>query len=195
MLDEHLPESIKIIQINNRASGVLGERDVILMTRHGNLAAVAMGALSAGVLFYVLDRPHSHVYFLPAWLPSPHISTGLFGTIGDHLPTFLHVYAFILLTVAVTAPPISKLLPVCLAWFTLDSLLEAGQARPFARWIAAHTPAWFTGIPFLDNTRDYFLSGTFDRLDLLSIAAGTTVAYITLRLSHKSSGPSDEKHP
>lgn len=163
------------------------------MTRQGSLAAIAMGSLSTGTLFYVFGRPHSHVYFLPEWLPSTHLPNSLFGALGGHLPTFLHVYAFILLTVVVTTPSISKLLPVCLAWFTLDSLLEAAQAQPLAQWIAAHSPDWFNNIPILDNTRDYFLSGTFDSFDLLSIALGTIAAYLTVRLSRQGAGPSDAK--
>lgn len=163
------------------------------MTRQGSLAAIAMGSLSTGALFYAFARPHSHVYFLPEWLPSNHLPHGLFGGLGEHLPTFLHVYAFILLTVVVTTPSFGKLLPVCLAWFTLDSLLETAQARPLAQWIAAHSPDWFNNIPFLGNTRNYFLSGTFDRLDLLSIALGAIAAYLTIRLSCKGAGPFDEK--
>jgi hypothetical protein len=150
------------------------------MTRQGKLFVLATGALSVGVLVYVLDRQAEFVYFLPAWL-SLHTQAGsIFGSIGDYLPTFIHVYAFILLTVIVAVPVITKLIPVCLAWFTLDTLFELAQIDAIARWIAMHTPSWFNGIPFLENTADYFLMGTFHVFDLASIAMGTLAAYLTV---------------
>jgi len=147
------------------------------------MLAIAIGALCMGVLLYALDRQHDHVYFLSIWTPANYPAIRVFGTLGNYLPTFIHVYAFILLNVAVAAPAMNKIIPICLAWFTLDSLFEVAQIATSARWIAQHTPDWFSGIPFLENTANYFLSGTFDVLDLLSIAAGTIAAYITIRIS------------
>jgi hypothetical protein len=152
------------------------------MTRQGELFVVATGALGVGVLVYVFDRQAEFVYFLPDWL-SLHTQAGsIFGSIGDYLPTFIHVYAFILLTVIVAVPAITKLIPVCLAWFTLDTLFEVAQIDAIARWIAMHTPSWFNGIPFLENTADYFLMGTFHVFDLASIAMGTLAAYLTVSI-------------
>ena len=153
------------------------------MIRQGKLLVVALGALCVGVLVYVLDRQAEFVYFLPGWLSLHNQAVSVFGGIGDYLPTFIHVYAFILLTVVVAIPAISKLIPVCLAWFTLDTLFEIAQLNPIAQWIGSHTPGWFNGIPFLENTADYFLMGTFDTLDLLSIAIGTLAAYLTVALT------------
>ncbi|MCK4588150.1 MAG: hypothetical protein KAU29_12435 [Gammaproteobacteria bacterium] len=143
----------------------------------------AIGALCIGVLVYVLDRQVEYIYFLPGWLSLESQIGGFFGSIGNYLPTFIHVYALILLTAAVAVPSITKLIPVCLAWFTLDSLFEVAQLNPIAQWIGNHTPIWFSGIPFLDNTADYFLMGTFDVFDLLSIATGALVAYLTIVFS------------
>jgi len=136
-----------------------------------------------GVLFYCLARRHGHVYFLPDWLPLNQSAPALFGALGDQLPTFIHVYAFILLTVGVAAASIARLTFICLAWLALDSLLEVAQMDAPARWIAAHAPEWFSRIPFLENTAGYFLSGTFDPLDLASIAAGSLAAYLTVHIS------------
>jgi hypothetical protein len=152
------------------------------MTRPGEILAIAIGALGIGVLVYVLDRQPEFTYFLPDWLSPESQINGLFGSIGYYLPTFIHVYAFILLTVVVAVPSITKLIPVCLAWFTLDSLFEVAQLNTIAQWIGSHTPTWFNGIPFLENTADYFLMGTFDVIDLLSIAIGTLAAYLTVNL-------------
>lgn len=153
------------------------------MTRQDELLGVAIGALGVGVLVYMLDRQAEFVYFLPGWLSLNSMTGSFFGSIGNYLPTFIHVYAFILLTVVVAVPSITKLIPVCLVWFTLDSLFEVAQLHPIAQWIGRHTPGWFSGIPFLENTADYFLMGTFDALDLLSIATGTLAAYLTVALT------------
>jgi hypothetical protein len=150
------------------------------MIRQNSLLLLGICALGVGVLVYVFDRQPEFIYFLPNWLSFNNQPGGLFGIIGNYLPTFLHVYAFILLTVVVAVPSITKLLPVCLAWFTFDALFEFAQIDTIAQWLAAHTPAWFIGIPFLENTSNYFLLGTFDMIDLLSITAGTIAAYITV---------------
>ena len=150
------------------------------MARQSKLFAIAIGALGVGVLVYVLDRQAETVYFLPDWLSLHTQAGGIFGSIGDYLPTFIHVYAFILLTVVVAVPAITKLIPVCLAWLTIDTLFEVAQLNPIAHWIANHIPTWFDGIPFLENTANYFLMGTFHVYDLASIAMGTLAAYLTV---------------
>jgi len=152
------------------------------MLRHIQFFTLGIGALIVGVLVYVFDRQPEFIYFLPDWLSLNGQFGSHFGILGNYLPTFLHVYAFILLTVVVAVPTITKLFPVCLAWFCLDSLFEIAQIAPIANWVTTHTPAWFTGIPFLENTANYFLMGTFDVSDLLSIAAGTIAAYLTVSL-------------
>lgn len=155
------------------------------MTGRKNMLAIALGALCIGVVFYALGRQHNYVYFLPSWLPQVNYQLGIFGSLGNCLPTFVHVYAFILLTVVVTAPSIDKIIPICVAWFTLDSVLEIAQIDAIARWISTHIPGWFSGIPFLENTANYFLFGTFDMHDLLSIAAGSVAAYLTIQVTQE----------
>ena len=151
------------------------------MSRQREFLAIAICALCMGVLLYAFGRQHDHVYFLSAWTPANYPTARALGILGNSLPTFIHVYAFILLTIAVAAPAMNKIIPICLAWFALDSLFEVAQLDSSARWITQHIPAWFSGVPFLENTANYFMFGTFDVLDLLSIAAGTIAAYITIR--------------
>ena len=101
------------------------------MTRPGEILAIAIRALGVGVQVYVLDRQPEFTYFLSDWLSLKSQINGLLGSIGYYLPTFIHVYAFILLTVVVAVPSITTLIPVCLAWFTLDTLFEVAQlTRP-----------------------------------------------------------------
>lgn len=41
-------------------------------------------------------------------------------------------------------------------------------------------PKWFVGIPFLENSADYFQYEVFDLIDLVAIAIGATAAYVIL---------------
>jgi hypothetical protein len=152
------------------------------VTRYGGLLAIAMMALGLGVMVYAFDRQAQHVYFLPAWLSAYNAHGGLFSLLGNYLPTFIHVYAFILLTAVVAGLSEIRILSASFFWFIIDSLFEVAQTDPIAQWLAMHVPGWFSGIPFLENTSAYFLYGTFDVLDLLSIALGTLAAWLTCQL-------------
>lgn len=136
--------------------------------------------LAVGVLVYVLDRGGT-VYFLSAWtaaLAESHV----FGPLGNHLPTFLHTLAFILITAAVLRPWPRLLPAICAAWFVIECLFEIGQSAPFDARLAAAVPAWFEKIPVLEITTDYFIRGTYDPLDILSIGLGAVIAYPLVHL-------------
>jgi hypothetical protein len=94
----------------------------------------AISVLCIGVLVYVIDRQAEFVYFLPGWFSFNSVPSVFFGSVGNYLPTF------ILLSVVVSAPSIIKLVPVCLAWLTLDSLCEVAQLDSIVQWIGSHTP-------------------------------------------------------
>ena len=136
--------------------------------------------LAAGVLVYALDRGGA-VYFLFGWNPAP-VFKGSLGPLGNHLPTFLHTLAFILITAAILRPWPKLLLSICLAWFGIECLFELGQMAPFDSRLAAFVPQQFEGLPVLEIASDYFVRGTFDALDVASIALGATIAYPLVRI-------------
>lgn len=141
----------------------------------------AITALSIGLFIYLLYRQPESVYFIPNWLSLNHTPSPSPGNLTNYLPTFIHVYSFILLTVAVTGS--SKYsIPICLGWLIVDSLFEIAQINFIANWIASNIPDWFSVIPVLENTSGYFIAGTYDYLDLVSIIIGTIAAYFTLTL-------------
>ena len=160
---------------------------------------LAVAALTVGVLVYLFDRHPERIYFIPRWLADAVKGDSFFGMMGNHVPTFVHVYAFILLTMAVIVPIQQYrryLMPVCVFWFSLDSLFEIAQLDATAHFIAAHVPAWFDGIPFLENTANYFLTSTFDGLDLVSIGAGALAAFYTAAIiydRYSDNGTSNDK--
>ena len=136
--------------------------------------------LASGALVYALDRGGA-VYFLPFWACAPSL-TAFTGPLGNHLPTFLHTLAFILITAAILRPWPRLLLPICATWFGIECLFELGQMAPFDDHIAALVPAWFEGVPLLEITSHYFIRGTYDALDVVSIALGATIAYPLVRI-------------
>jgi hypothetical protein len=155
------------------------------MTRKSRIyqALAAISALIFGLSVYVFDRQPESVYFISNWFSFDGGIKPFFGTMGNFLPAFLHVYAFILLTVVVYARSHRQIIVICVSWLTVESLFEIGQIDLIAEAISVHIPGWFSGIPFLENAPNYFLLGTFDAFDLLSISAGTLAAYLTVILS------------
>jgi hypothetical protein len=143
------------------------------------LVLLALILLVAGALVYVFDRGGT-VYFLPAWMAG-HSQITVFGATADYLPTFVHTLAFILITAAILRPWPQLLPATCAGWFGVECLFEIGQMAPFDGHIAAALPAWFESFPVLDITAVYFLDGTHDPLDIVSIGLGSLVAYLLVR--------------
>ena len=143
----------------------------------------AIIALSVGAAVYLFDRQVDHVYLMAPWMTLGDHSSSIFGALGNCLPAFTHVYVFILLTAALAAPTLRSALVICLFWSVIDIAFELGQLTVVARQISALIPAWFGAVPVLENTSRYFLSGTFDVLDVISIAAGALAAYLTILFS------------
>ncbi len=146
---------------------------------------VAAMLLAVGLLVYLLDRPADQIYFVPDWWEFTIGAGQVFGPIGAYLPTFIHVVVFILISSALLAPWRFQITSICLLWFGIDSLFELAQHNAIATRIADIVPSWFQGITFLENTSSYFLAGTFDLLDLMSIALGSVSAYLVVRFFRK----------
>ena len=145
----------------------------------------ALIALSVGLFIYLFDRQPETTYFLPHWIALTSYTGLSFGSIGYHLPTFVHIYTFILLTAVALSSGSVHVHSICATWFAIECLFEFGQHAILAPWIARIVPTWFDGIPFLENTANYFLRGTFDPVDLVAITAGTITAYLTILLTQQ----------
>lgn len=150
---------------------------------NGILLVAAGAALLMGLTIYLLDRAPAHVYFLSK-MHWPLITASGPGRLAGSLPSLLHVYAFILLSVAVSPWP-RRVVPICGFWWLVDTLFEVGQHPALAPHIVAALPAWFQHVPVLDNTGAYFLRGHFDPWDLAAVTAGTLAAYLTIYLTRR----------
>jgi hypothetical protein len=137
--------------------------------------------LMAGVAIYLCDRPADQIYFLKfagisdLWFNSPF---GRFRTIGHSFPCYAHTLAMILITAGLIARQRSGYGAATLFWLVVDWTLELGQR--FDTLATTLTPDWFAGIPFFENTENYFRKGTFDWFDMAFILAGAVTAYLVL---------------
>ena len=136
-------------------------------------------ALVVGSLVYLLDRPASSVYFVPEALSLYDGRNSVFGTLGNHLPTFFHVLAFSLLTAgAAGCQRLRCLVYVVVGWVVVDALFELAQIDAVARVLVEYLPGWFASVPVLENTRAYLLHGAFDARDIASIFVGGASALV-----------------
>jgi hypothetical protein len=142
---------------------------------------VGLIALFVGLTVYLVDRPPEQTYFIykiDSAISLHHVLPTLFGPLGKILPAFVHVFSFALLTAGILACNKRGCVIACIVWLSVDVAFELGQK--FGVWTSNLVPRWFEGIPLLENTGNYFMSGTFDFIDLTAIAAGSLVAYLTM---------------
>jgi len=133
--------------------------------------STAVIALLLGIVFYWFIRPQGSAAFLslmPAFPPDQDLS--FFGRWLGWLPTFLHVFAFSLLTFVTLGR--RHLLPACILWGVINALFELGQALPAGIVLL---------LPDLFNIRSYFANGVFDLLDLGACVIGAWSAWALLR--------------
>ena len=142
---------------------------------------IGVAGLILGSLVYLIDRPPDQTYFV--YISKINISLfnaspNLFGVLGNSLPDFLHVFSFILITAGLFSFKRRGYVIICLSWFFVDSAFELCQK--FNKLPLKIIPDWFEGIPFLENTKNYFQRGTFDMVDLVAFALGTVTAYFVI---------------
>ena len=145
-------------------------------------------ALFIGILVYLVDRPPGQTYFVYKSffnISLYHILPNLYGIIGNSLPSFTHVFSFILITTGLIASKKREFIFICLFWFLVNSFFELGQK--FSTMFIKFIPDWFASIPFLENTGDYFIRGTFSFGDMAAIFIGTITAYFLLILTSERS--------
>lgn len=139
--------------------------------------------LFSGSLVYIVDRPPEQTYFVDnSILKISFYQTlpNLFGTLGNSLPDFTHVFAFIMITAGLVSCSSKGYILISLLWLITDSLFEIGQK--FSTTAIEMIPGWFHSIPFLKNTSCFFQNGTFDWLDLAAILTGSVSACFTIHI-------------
>jgi hypothetical protein len=141
---------------------------------------VGIGGLSLGALIYVFDRsPESYGFgvIVRDYLGFIRPHRLLFGVLADNLPSFIHVFAFSLMTAGLLGPRRKGTLLICLLWFLIDTVFEIGQGLKhislaiIPEWIKVHA------LP-MANLQEYFRCGTFDILDIAAALLGAWAAFM-----------------
>lgn len=150
-----------------------------IFTRDTLRIMLGFTGLGLGVLIYLLDRPSELVYFLPDRHP---FFTGYmtsFGSLGQHLPTFLHPFSLSLITAGILACRSTLCVALIgLGWLAINLIFEIGQADTTSTWMMEYIPDWFDKIIVLENTANYLHYGTYDPKDVVSIAIGSLIAFL-----------------
>jgi len=145
---------------------------------------IGLSVLLLGTLVYVVDRPPDQTYFVYKSFVNISLHNtlpNLFGFIGNSLPSFIHAFSFILITAGLLHCQKRGCLIICACWFLADVVFELGQK--FKVLSSTMFPDWFSGILFLENSKNYFLFGTFDFNDLTAIIFGALSAYFVLSIT------------
>jgi hypothetical protein len=145
----------------------------IILIKSGTIrmAATAGITLLLGIIYYWLARPLDSASFL-ALMPAPPLALtpAFFARWLGWLPTFVHVFAFSLLTWLTLGR--RHVLFSCILWGVVNALFELGQALPVSL---------LQYLPESMNLRTYFSYGVFDPLDLSACVIGSWVAFVILR--------------
>lgn len=150
--------------------------------------AIGLIALVAGLMFYLIERPPAQLYYFSEQLSLYRHMPKIFGTIGDQFPTFIHTFAFIALSAGVLScrKTVHNFI-ICGAWFGVETLFEITQHDKVYPLVSGFIPDWFSSVPVLENTLSYFQSGTFDPLDIASIALGAGMGFFAMQYFTKAS--------
>ena len=153
-----------------------------------NILQISIGVftLLLGSLVYIIDRPPDQTYFVfksPIKFSFHEIIPNLFGLIGNYMPDFIHVFSFILITAGIIAFKKKGYVFICIGWLLIDCAFELGQK--YNSIPLRIIPDWFDKVPFLENTKNYFLKGTFDIFDVAAVGLGALAAYYVLLITMK----------
>lgn len=138
------------------------------------LISLAILTLAVGIMVYLTDRPPFHAVLIPGKLSFNNGS--LFGALGNWLPSFVHPFAFSLLSAAIRAPSAAPAYGTCAAWWAVNVLFEIGQ-HPLIQQVLTERllptldPGWL-----LRPVTNYLLLGTFDFGDLVAATLGALAA-------------------
>lgn len=159
--------------------------------RHGHaimdrsLIYLGVIALIVGLMVYLLDRPSWQLSIIPDDFSLNNDGPITFGPIGLHLPTFLHAFAFSIISAGILPHSQVGHMIACGTWILIDTCFELFQHPTLYSLIA---PNLDSNNFILVEINKFFVNGTFDWLDVASIIAGAGCAYSVLMIIRNKRG-------
>jgi hypothetical protein len=147
---------------------------------------MGLSALCLGALVYLTLRSPDQIYFTRYFNilePLFEVRSPALKTIGGRLPAFLHVFSFSLITASFFRYNKTVYTVICTGWLLVDCCFEVGQK--YKTQASKMVFDFFDKIPFLESTRNYFLRGTFDWLDIVAFFLGAAAAFLILMATSK----------
>jgi len=143
---------------------------------------IGLTFLIFGIGFYILFRDQT--YFTQklniANMQLPHnAGWGIWCSI----PTFVHVFSFSMISASLLEYSKVRYFFVCTIWLMINCIFELSQK--YKAVALKITPSWLESIPFLGNTKNFILNGTFDLMDIFSIFAGSIAAFYVMLLTSR----------
>lgn len=161
------------------------QRTVVGSERNRAAVLVSTGlvAMAVGLLVYLTDRDAAHAALIPS--VAALAGSNLFGAIAQWLPSFVHPFAFGLLTAATYPTQSSAGYLACIAWWAVNVAFEIAQYPGINRSVAKAAehvfgPSWVERL-----LSGYVLRGTFDVGDLIAATAGAAGAASFLYVVHR----------
>ncbi|MBI3772848.1 MAG: hypothetical protein HY272_09140 [Gammaproteobacteria bacterium] len=146
------------------------------------LVCLGFAVFTMDCLFYALTRSSPHIFFLSD-LFAPIFSGHPSVPVWDALPSFLHTFSFVLISVGIIGcRRLSKVIAIAWMWIGVELLFELGQHPALRVMFADALPAWFEQVPIFDQTARYFMRGTYDALDVTAIFAAAGLAILAIQL-------------
>jgi hypothetical protein len=151
----------------------------MLISKYVVLFFIGIGGLVTGLMVYVIARPlgsaYIHYYIIPV-IAYFQFMPNIFGRLSQWAPDFLHVFSFSLISISLFSRSRVSRLFYCIFWSSANIILEIGQL--YGEQLAGYIPAWFYKIPVLENTKDFFITGRFDIIDILAFTLGGIFAFL-----------------
>lgn len=162
------------------------------LRRPALLLLLAGMALSLGMLVYLADRHAANSLLMPG---DAAIGAGpIFGVFAQWLPSFIHPFAFSLLSAAVMRQPLASgraSYVACGFWWAVNLAFEVGQHPRFSAPLAEALQSGLGQTALTAAISRYFLHGRFDWGDVAALSAGALAAAAVLWLLHSSKDEHD----
>lgn len=140
-----------------------------------------MVALVLGLLLHVTQRDAAYSLLVPR----VDALTGLpeLGAVAGWLPSFIHPFAFSLLSAALLPAPASARYGACIAWCAVNIAFEVGQHPRISPSLAENLDSALGKTPLgppAQALADCALRGTFDTGDIVAAMLGALAAAMVL---------------